>query len=113
MVVENFDLLEQLQLPGMDGRLLDILDPFEIPLHILGREGIAVVEGHALVKTKHMHTVADDLPFFRQVRDEADFLAIVGDLENAIVDVIVDRCGRDAGGVVGIEGIDIGPSCRS
>jgi hypothetical protein len=96
----------------MDRRLLDILDPFEIPPHILGREGITVMEGDALVKTEDMHTVADDLPFFGEVRDEANFLAVIGDLENAVIDVIVNRCGGDVGGVVGVEGIDIDPEAN-
>jgi hypothetical protein len=65
------------------------------------------MEGHALMETEDVHPVPNDLPLFGKIRDEPDLLAIVGDLEDAVVDVIVDRCGGDIGGVVRIEGVDI------
>ena len=92
----------------MDRRLFHVLDAFEVPLYVLGGARVAIVEGDALVEAKDVHAVSDDLPFLSEVRDEFHLLAVIGDLQDAAIDVIVDGRGSNAGRIVRIEGIDIG-----
>src|SRR4029453_15167459 len=106
--IGRLDGLEQLELPGMNGRLLLVLDAVEVPLDIRGRARVAVVEGHALMEAKDVRAVALDLPLPRQLRLEVHTLAVGGgDAQGAVVDVVVDAEGRDEGRVVRIERVDI------
>ena len=92
----------------MDGSLFDVLDTFEVPLYVLGGARVTVVEGNALVEAKDVHTVSDDLPLLSEVRDEFHLLAVIGDLQDAAIDVVVDGRGSNNGRIVRIEGIDVG-----
>jgi hypothetical protein len=72
------------------------------------------VEGHALLQPEHVNAVALDLPLARELGLELDALAVGrGDLQQAVVDVVVDRAGGDEGRLVGIERVDVLGSCRA
>ena len=112
MVVEHLDLFEQFQLPGVDGGLFRILDAFEVPLHILGRERLAIVESDPFAEAEGMHPIVRDFPFLRQVGDELHFLSVIGDLENAVVNVIVDGSWRRYSWCCADRGCQYSRSCR-
>jgi hypothetical protein len=54
-----------------------------------------------------MDEVALDLPLARELGLEGDGLAVIGDLEEPVVDVVVDGAGGDERRVVRVQGVDV------
>ncbi len=92
-LVDDIDRSQVFEVVCVLGLVRRVTHALHAPLHRFRVQWIAIVELDALAQAENVDAVADGIPLLGEIGFEADLLAVPGDLEQAVEDIVDDLDG--------------------